>query len=505
MMIECFSVANMPINQQIREKSWAARIIPRPNEPFTIALGDPALVADDSGYFYYSYLANTNNNETDNDNIVVATSKDGKTWKNGSFVIAFADTGGFEDKEQITIDNNPSSPHYHRLYVVWMHFADLFDGTIPGSGIRLAYSDDRGKTGAREIKVGDEGNKEFSEVKTGKNGEVFVAYSIPDFAGGGSHAMHVSTNGGNSFIGSTLGTYNDYPLNFDNRGSLKGDLGFRCFPYIASDVDLKTNQIHLVYGSYDQVDNAGNSASILYYISSHDLGKLWTKPKPVGIANPAHSSLASDRFHPWVSVNQKTGAAYVLYYSSEDDPENILVSMYRTKLSEDMADYPQSIGDRDFDATIINSGNTGIPAFIGDYTGSDAYDTVYAASWTECRTDLSDVGDIFVYIATPKHEAAPTGSVAVVIRSKNLWLSAPNPNPINGGILSFSYYLPQPDNLRIELYSSTGMKVLTLAAEYGKEGTYTNEYPVSSLASGEYLLRLSTNYGSIEKKVVVVR
>jgi hypothetical protein len=488
-------------------KSWSARTFPLPPAPFRVASGDPALAADDSGYFYYAYLATTEN-FGDADNLIVATSKDGKIWKNGSFIVPIADTGGFEDKEQITIDNNPASPYYGRLYIVWMHFGDASGQDITGSGMRIASSDDRGKTWNKIVSLGDEGLMEFCEVKTGKHGEVIVTYSIPDFgSGAGDHALYVSTDGGKQFTRSVFASYNDFPPNTWNRPSLKGDFGFRCFPYITHDIDLKTNQIHLVYGSFDE-DSFGIPASVLYYITSTNLGSSWTAPKPLGISNPEHSSLSLDRFCPWVSVNQKTGDAYVVYYSSENDPDNLLVSLYRTKLTGGMAEYPRPIGDRDFDPTVINGGiSPDFPAFIGDYIGSDAYDSVYAAAWTENRTDVSVVGDVFVYVATPKSTTSPVVGVnqPVVIRSNKLWLSAPQPNPIRNGLLTFSYYLPNSGPLNIELFSIAGIKARTLSVGKSEDGTFTKECSIDGLPSGEYLLRLVTDYGTAEKKVVIVK
>lgn len=463
------------------------------------AYGDPALAVDDSGYFYYAYLAGDNSFQFDN--VLVATSKDGKIWKNGGYIVPTADIAGFEDKEQIAVDQNPKSPYYGRVYVAWVHFDELTGN--PTGGARIAWSDDRCHTWSTIVTVTEE-IIEFAEIKTGVNGEVILTFSSVDGETGGLgiHEMYVSKDGGLTFTPSTFATYMGYPVNDFSRPGLKGSAGFRCYPYIAEDIDLKSNKIHLVYGTWNSNDS-DNPAAVLYYVTSTDVGMTWSVPKPVGISNPEHSSLGFDRFCPWVSVDQKTGDAYAVYYSSEGDVDNQLVSVYRAKLNGGLTEYPRLIGDREFDPTLISQGN-GVPPFIGDYIGSDVFDSVYAAAWTENRLSGRD-GDVFVYVSTTKSASHPVTGVntPVVVSSKNLWLSAPSPNPVTSGILSFNYYLPSSAVGEIALYSSTGIKVRTFANEKFESGTYSKEYELAGLPSGKYILRLQTNYGSVEMSVVV--
>ena len=47
----------------------------------------------------------------------------------------------FYDKEQITVDNNPSSPHYGRIYVTYVKFHMQPDGFSDYCPVQLAYTD----------------------------------------------------------------------------------------------------------------------------------------------------------------------------------------------------------------------------------------------------------------------------------------------------------------------------------------------------------------------------
>lgn len=482
-------------------ESWSMTRVPRVVSPTPginyVTLGDPSIASGDSGYFYYAYLTGLNDG-SNLDNLVVASSKDGKKWINGGLVIPEADVSGFEDKENIWVDNSHSSPHYGRIYLAWVHFNDL-SGQQGGAGM-IAWSDNRGKTWSSPVNVIDAIVK-FSEIRTGKHGEVFLSLSIEDSPESGQHYFFVSTDGGSSFTQNTISDYLLFPKNQNYRPSLKGFQGFRAYPYIAHDVDLISNRIHLVYGTWID-DGVGAQEAGLFYVSSSDLGKTWTKPLALGISNPAFNSPGFDRFCPWVSVDQKTGITHCFYYSSERDPDNLLISAYRAKLTPDLKDFPTSLEAADFDPTLITKTNA-IP-FLGDYTGSDSWDSVYAAAWTEVRTSISNDGDVFVFIEKPYNPGGNIG-VPMVIRSVNLWLAQPSPNPsVSATTIRVSYYLPRDAASEIALYSSSGVKVKTFAQEKMGSFTYTTLYSLVGISSGTYTLRLSTPYGSVEKNLVII-
>src|SRR6516164_3301098 len=82
---------------------------------------------------------------------VFASRDNGRTWTPGrQAAIAatnFSPTLGgpnpsiFNDKEYITVDNTPTSPHYGRLYVTWTKFHMQPNGFSDYCPIQLAYTD----------------------------------------------------------------------------------------------------------------------------------------------------------------------------------------------------------------------------------------------------------------------------------------------------------------------------------------------------------------------------
>ena len=57
-----------------------------------------------------------------------------------------ANNAVFYDKEWLTVDNNPGSPHYGRAYVTTSRFLNAQQGAYAESPIWLSYSDDGGLT-----------------------------------------------------------------------------------------------------------------------------------------------------------------------------------------------------------------------------------------------------------------------------------------------------------------------------------------------------------------------
>ena len=82
---------------------------------------------------------------------MIRSTDNGKTWsasRRGAYPVSnFSPNLGdfnpalFYDKEQITVDNNPSSPHYGRIYVTYIKFHMLPSGFSDYCPVQVAYTD----------------------------------------------------------------------------------------------------------------------------------------------------------------------------------------------------------------------------------------------------------------------------------------------------------------------------------------------------------------------------
>ncbi|HYM20529.1 MAG TPA: T9SS type A sorting domain-containing protein [Candidatus Kapabacteria bacterium] len=468
-------------------KSWHTVFLPTVNG--TQALGDPMLAYELDGSMYYAYMRAEVGLRYDN--IVVATSFDGAHWTNGTPVIAPGSLGGFEDKEHICVDRSSFSTHYGRIYVVWTHF----DSTGTTGSIRIAYSDDNCKTWSAPVTIeNDLGH--FAEVKTGKFGEVIVTCS---FQHGdtlaGAHYLYVSTNGGTVFAKHYIAPFTMYPRNADYYPALKGNHGFRCYPYTTFDVNLFTDEVHVVYGDW-----FSGVAAVQYYTSTSNFGGKWTSPLAVGYGKLAPTvGTARDRFCPWVSINQITGEAFVSYYSSERDSANALISAYRLQLNADNDKMPKALEAADFDPRIVDTTHGKLP-FIGDYLAGDNFDPVSASIWTE-PDPVSLHGDIMGYVGIQK----PTSSVgASIIRSDRLRIASVSPNPVTDHTVTINCYSPKIAAAELSLFDVRGNMIATLW-KGTLDGLSSAQLSASlpALAAGTYFIRLSADGMSDECKIVV--
>ncbi|HEX6663801.1 MAG TPA: sialidase family protein [Gaiellaceae bacterium] len=382
----------------------------------------------------YSTLHANGTQACDGD-VVVSISRDGGlTWEipvkvDDGIGCDLSKTQFFNDKEWITVDNNPASQFYGRAYLTWTKF-ESHDGAYASSAIFESQSDNGGATWtpAREISgsnsalctfqvsgpAGQCDENQFSSPTVAPNGTVYVAFqneqnqalweSAKEFDD--QYLVVKSTNGGAtwsspSFVVGLEDGARDYPLNADGRQTLSGyqvrvnSVG----NIVASPIDGK---LYLVYsdnsaGTHDSATPVTNTN--VYVMTSTD-GTSWSGPFAVDTS-------ASDQWFPWADVSPTTGKVGVIY----NDRSATTPSVYNASLSEGQ---PGS-----FVKTVVSTAashptqsrffQAGVPdcmtcaVFHGDYIalayGSDGKANM---AWTDMRdADPTAAGlfDQFIYFA----------------------------------------------------------------------------------------------------------
>ncbi|MEI8133637.1 MAG: T9SS type A sorting domain-containing protein [bacterium] len=459
-----------------RGATWQSSRLPLPASTDVFAWGAPSVISDDNGTFYYAYL--TNDGADSAGHIAVASSTNGgKTWVNAAPVSVASTQYGFPDMPSIWIDRSATSTKNGRIYCAWDQFYSADSSQFKGAYI--AWSDDKCKHWSTAKFLGPCDN--YVEVRTGKNGEVFVSSSDSI---GLSHQLFISKDFGTSFgLPSDIAGFTSYPTYANDTALtiLKGITGFAAFPYLSVDVDLASNRIHAVYGDYE-----GDAAS-LYYRYSDNVGATWSAA--IGISDTS----SSDRFDPWVSVDQKTHEAYLFFYSSESDANNQFVAPYRQRLRDSSKERVST----PYNPLVVESVGGSSP-YIGDHTASDAFDSVYVGVWTQNRSGHND-GDVYAYISSPKGKSA----VPVLVHSSTLWLSPVYPNPTSNHSTSIRYYLPEATDVSFDLFDISGSNLSHLADSHHDEGSYSQQLQLGGIAPGTYIIRLSTSDGQLSQKVIV--
>jgi hypothetical protein len=474
-----------------RGSSWSSSRLPMPLNPDFYIYGESSATCDYKGNFYYAYI--TNDGVDSGGTISIAASSDGKNWKNATPINNNIVNPGHPDGVFITVDNSPASPHYGRVYAVWdQFFSDEL--LFLQEGVTISWSDNQCKTWSTPKYLGS--SDDYQMCRTGKNGEIYVSCS--DSLGLG-HELFVSVDGGANFTDPaqtiSFGFFNSYPFFSFGPDSgytgLKGALGFAAYPYVSFDVDLGTNRIHAVFGDYQ------NEVATQFYSYSDNNGKDWSDPHTVGTTES--DTTTTDCFDPSVSFDQKTGEAFVLYYSSSTDTNNILTAASRVPLTGANAGAPQIIGSP-FNPLIVEKTSTASP-YIGDHTSSDAFDSIYIGTWTQNRNTFTDA-DIFAYVSYP-NPSQNSVQTPVMIYSPKPWLSAPYPNPSNGKTFSLSYYLPHEMHIVIDLIDVAGKSVRYLEDRIIEEGTFTKEYGLGNIPAGSYIIRMRTDNWQGSRKLII--
>ena len=400
-------------------RTWAStRVVPvfRPTSDICNG-GDPALAYSSRDHaFYLSQLCFFR--QLPQSEVQIYKSLDnGATWTPGRRAAIAAtnfdattgvvDTHSFNDKEYITIDNNPRSPWYGRLYVTWTRFHILDDGSSNTCPIKLAYTDtvpsqdpslaiwtqtnvvpDAPGAGG----LGFSANQ-FSVPVVEKSGALDIAYVLEECNTSLDHGLRFkkSMDGGASFPTAVkvnkAGQWADNPDTSD----LIPNTAFRTPNTISLAYSPVTGTLAFAYTNYIHGQGNGDIDVSL----SQDGGTTWSNSMPISLSNgtPARNN----QFFPWIASDQ-SGRFVAMWLDRRQDPNNHDIGTFEAVSSNDGASWPNrriSTVTWNPDNGFFKSG-----AFIGDYSGLAANESVVYPAWTDGRySAIVDTGigetDIF--------------------------------------------------------------------------------------------------------------
>ncbi len=329
----------------------------------------------------------------------------GKTWTPGrqaaraatnfDYTNRTVDDTIFNDKEYITVDNNPGSPHYGRLYVTYTKFHLAADGSSDFCPIQLAFTDDV-PTANPALTVfqhtpvvpddpsggglGESANQ-FSVPVVQRDGTLDIGYILEDCNSALDFGFRFqkSGDGGATFLASPV--HVDKPGQFvDNpdAGDLLPPTAFRA-PNTLSVAYSQTSGT-LVYLYQNNINRAQSQADISFQ-RSRDGGLTWSDARFLSVdgkGNPA----AGDQFFPWAAADQK-GKLYAIWFDRRLDPANRNIDTWQAESTDDGASWKSfRISSRSWNP---NLGFFASGAFIGDYNGLAASTTAVYPVWTDGR------------------------------------------------------------------------------------------------------------------------
>jgi hypothetical protein len=325
-----------------------------------IPIGDPSIVADAGGAFYYATLAADLDNNNISYIIIYKSTNHGSTF---SPIAAVSSSDGFLDKELIAVDSNAvvtndTTGLIYMSYTLFLNAGgpEIFTATFDTSGIRerepvrLTTEVASGSAPA----IGPDGEvyvawEQFSNTGGSTGDAIFIAKSIDQGANFGTpvkiaDVSPVSDSGASTACG---------------RSALKGGIRANDFPSIAVDTGSKSKFKATVYVTWNDMRN-GDSDVLL--AKSAD-GVTWSSPVRV---NTNRVGDGSDQFMPWVNV-MPNGKVAAQWYDRRNDPNNWHIDVFSGLSTNGGVSFANSPLETLHFPVIVNVDTFTASCYMGDY------------------------------------------------------------------------------------------------------------------------------------------
>jgi hypothetical protein len=363
------------------------------------ASGDPGVTYDPvRGVFLYAFVEFTRNDDSKG-RIGVEASSDGVNWSRNTTLDSSNATDGV-DKPSITVDQNPSSPHFGRVLVAWTEF------TGNNAVFQADHTDNGGASWQGSSTSVNNTNHECGNGTSpafNANGEAMIAWAG---CNSGNQVLEaLSADGGTTWNTDVTVTSTSPLAGAEDPNAAdclldRGGSAFRCnsFPTLAGDpnsADAGGTAFVVVWADVRSTTQNSQTANVsqLIGLSTVNDGTAWN-----GGANFSFDFMAfndfGDKFFPAASFSP-SGRLTVSYSSREDDassgnPNGKKFNEHQTEASSLTALRSNSFTSYTTDSTL---GDPGSLSFIGDYSGNSSLDESFDTFpiWTDLRSGFPSI------------------------------------------------------------------------------------------------------------------
>jgi hypothetical protein len=379
--------ATWPLNRQL--------LMPGINLSTYPIQSDPVVMARDDGRIYVACLA-TNDSTSNGAFYITWTDDDGATWVNPSIRISPADNF-LDDKDWFAIDNNPASPFYHRMYMMY----------APGAGyVAEQHSTDGGLTWTVRQSIGAS-DTEYTYPVVGSDGTVYN-FMMLNWGGGqiGTVQLTKSTNGGASWSAPTPVSTANQPPGTIPRTSV------RFFAILSAAVDPNNSNL---YVAWTDNQNSGAHGMDVVYVKSTNGGATWSSRTLLGNTLARECALC-DNITPMLTVGADS-KLHAFWLDRTFDPAHNLFDSWYSSSTDGGVTWDPDTRVSHFSQDL----NVGLPpgsgGAAGDYWGLDTTQDVVYVGWND--TTYSGI-DQDLYVAkglmsssggsTPSPTVAPSNT-----------------------------------------------------------------------------------------------
>lgn len=430
--------------------------------------GDPTIIVDTAGHFYFFHLSNPSSDGHWIDRIVCQKTMDnGMNWNDGTYTGLNGDKE--QDKQWSVVDRTDNT-----IYVTWTEF-DQYGSSQPNDSSRILFSksSDASSSWTTPKKInkisGDcidsDNTVEGAVPAVGPNGEVYVGWAGPEGV-----VFNKSFDKGETWLNEEIHV-DPMPTGWDYH--IPGIYRANGLPITVCDLSNGPHRGTLYINWSDQRN--GSHDTDIWLAKSNDRGDTWSSPIRVNDDGPG-----KQQFFTWMTIDQTNGFLYFVFYDRRNH-NNDLTDVY-VALSTDGG---QTFINRKISETPFLP-NEGI--FFGDYTGITAHDGIVRPIWTR----LHD-GALSVWTDLTTEEMITSTKKEDTLIDEVNFENYPNPSSDNVYVSYKLREISTVDLFILDLHGNVIRKILTNEQKgYGKyiEKIETEK---SSLRPGIYFIQLKVN------------
>lgn len=323
--------------------------------------GDPAIICDTLGHFYYFHLSDPPNGNWIDRTVCQKSYDGGVTWSSGTY--SGLNGTKAQDKHWATVDTKSNN-----IYLTWTQFDKYGSKTkLDSSNILFTSSFDAGKTWTTAVRISQKAGGCKDDDKTvegavpcvGPEGEIYVSWA-------GNESIHFdkSLDSGKTWLKKDI-LVTDMPGGWDF--SVPGFQRCNGMPVTECDISDSVYKGTIYINWADQRNGSDNTD--IWIAKSTDKGNTWTSPKKVNT-----DTLARHQFLTWMAVDPVTGYIYIVFYDRRNyiDNNTDVYLAYSTDGGENFMDY--KINEYSFEPSSF--------VFMGDYNNIAAYNDIVRPIWT---------------------------------------------------------------------------------------------------------------------------
>jgi Secretion system C-terminal sorting domain len=442
--------------------------------------GDPVIVCDTTGAFYYFHLSNPPaGTGSFLDRIVCQKStNNGQSWSTGTFM--GLNGAKDQDKEWAIVD-----PATNAIHVLWSQF-DVYGSSNPADSTHIMYarSADGGNTWTTAVRINQKGGDcqdldntvEGAVPAIGPNGQLYTAWAGPE-----GIVFDKSLDGGNTWM-ATDKIVTTIPGGWDF--AIPGVDRCNGLPVTVCDRSNSAYRGHIYINWADQRNGVSNTD--IWVIKSTDGGNTWGSPIRV-------NDDASNRqqFLSWMTVDQTNGYLYVVFYDRRNYTDN-QTDVYVARSVDGGATWTNF--------KVSASPFTPAPnVFFGDYSNIFAHNNIVRPIWA--RQDAGNKSIVTALVNTSI--LGPTG---VNEPADENGLAQNYPNPFNKETF-VSFKIRSRSVVSVEIYDQLGRLVYQpITGQVYNYGKYVERisFAERALPPGVYYLQLKVNNTVSKRKMLRV-